>query len=82
MPCFLEADWPLIGGSFSVDGVHVLWPRLPIQRVTDAPAQSIDVDLIHTRLAQTFPAHNAPLERESTVETRERYPPSSRHSPA
>lgn len=21
---FLEADWPLIGGRFSVDGVHVL----------------------------------------------------------
>lgn len=46
--CFLEADWPLIGGSFSVDGVHVLWPRLLIQRMTDAPPQPIDVDFIHT----------------------------------
>ncbi|GAA2007665.1 hypothetical protein GCM10009739_18810 [Microbacterium ulmi] len=24
--CLLEADWPLIGGSFCLDGVHVLWP--------------------------------------------------------
>ncbi len=25
--CFLEADWPLIGGSFIVDQVDVVWPR-------------------------------------------------------
>lgn len=54
--CFLEADWPLIGGSFSVDGVHVLWPRLLVQRVTDAPPQLVDVDLIHTQLARAFPS--------------------------
>jgi hypothetical protein len=24
--CFVEADWPLIGGSFTVRGVHVTWP--------------------------------------------------------
>ncbi len=54
--CFLEADWPLIGGSFSVDGVHVLWPSLLVQRMTDAPAQPIDIDLIHTRLARAFPS--------------------------
>jgi hypothetical protein len=53
--CFLEADWPLIGGSFIVDGVHVLWPRLLMQRMTEAPAQQIDVDGIHTRLANAFP---------------------------
>lgn len=54
--CFLEADWPLIGGSFSVDGVHVLWPRLLVQRMTDAPPQPIDVDLIHSQLARAFPS--------------------------
>lgn len=54
--CFLEADWPLIGGSFSVDGIHVLWPRLLVQRVMDAPPQLIDVDLIHTQLARAFPS--------------------------
>jgi hypothetical protein len=53
--CFLEADWPLIGGSFSVDGVHVLWPGLLVQRVMNAPPQLIDVDLIHSRLARAFP---------------------------
>lgn len=26
--CFVDADWPLIGGSFTTRGVHVLWPKL------------------------------------------------------
>ena len=25
--CFVEADWPLVGGSFVIDGVRVLWPK-------------------------------------------------------
>lgn len=25
--CFVEADWPLTGGSFTVDGVSVFWPK-------------------------------------------------------
>jgi hypothetical protein len=53
--CFLDADWPLIGGSFTVDGVHVYWPRLLIQRLTEAASISIDIDSIHSRLAAAFP---------------------------
>ena len=25
--CFIEADWPLIGGAFTTRGVEVLWPK-------------------------------------------------------
>lgn len=25
--CFVDADWPLVGGSFTTRAVHVLWPR-------------------------------------------------------
>jgi hypothetical protein len=25
--CFVTADWPLIGGTFTTRGVHVLWPK-------------------------------------------------------
>ena len=25
--CFVEADWPLIGGSFTTRGVEALWPK-------------------------------------------------------
>lgn len=54
--CFLEADWPLIGGSFSVDDVHVLWPRLLVQRIMDAAPQPIDVDRIYAKVAHAFPS--------------------------
>ncbi len=53
--CFLEADWPLLGGSFTVDDVHVAWPRLLIKRMTEAPVVAFDVDATHARLAQAFP---------------------------
>jgi hypothetical protein len=53
--CFVEADWPLIGGSFTVDGIHVVWPRLLITRMSQAPAVSIDVVETHSRLASHFP---------------------------
>lgn len=53
--CFLEADWPLLGGSFIVDDVHVVWPRLLIKRMMEAPIVAFDVDAIDARLAQAFP---------------------------
>ena len=31
--CFVEADWPLIGGSFVIDGVDVLWPKKLVDRL-------------------------------------------------
>jgi hypothetical protein len=34
MMCFVEADWPLIGGDFAIDGVSVLWPRKAASVVT------------------------------------------------
>jgi len=43
--CFVDADWPLIGGSFSVRGVEVLWPKklvglleADVERVHDVAA--------------------------------------------
>lgn len=36
--CFVEADWPLLGGAFATSGIHVLWPKrlakLPRRRQT------------------------------------------------
>ncbi len=25
--CFIDADWPLVGGAFTTRGVQVLWPK-------------------------------------------------------
>ncbi len=53
--CFLEADWPLLGGPFTVDDVHVLWPRLLVKRMTEAPGAAFDVSEVHARLTKAFP---------------------------
>lgn len=53
--CFIEADWPLIGGSFTVNGIHVLWPSLLIERMTEDGSAPVDANSIHTQLATAFP---------------------------
>lgn len=34
--CFVDADWPLIGGSFTVQGVGVLWMKKLKKTLTEA----------------------------------------------
>lgn len=53
--CFLEADWPLIGGSFAVSRIRVVWPRLLIKQMAVETAETRDIDAIHARLAAAFP---------------------------
>lgn len=36
MLCFIDADWPLIGGDFMVRDVGVLWPK-KLSRLLTAP---------------------------------------------
>ena len=54
--CFVEADWPLIGGSFTTRGVEALWPkRLYPKPKADGPLLSRTVAEIHQRLAKSLP---------------------------
>lgn len=53
--CFLEADWPMIGGSFVVDGVHVVWPRLLVKRINEAAPTGLDIEAVSARIARAFP---------------------------
>lgn len=54
--CFVEADWPLIGGSFVIDGVAVLWPKkLAEQLATAGPLDDARVDEAYRALATAFP---------------------------
>lgn len=53
--CFLQADWPLIGGDFTVRDIEVLWPGLLVRRIRAAPAIPIDVNAVRDRLAAAFP---------------------------
>jgi len=53
--CFVEADWPLVGGSFTTRGVDVLWPGklYPILQ-KDGPGSVEVVDQLHRALAETL----------------------------
>jgi len=55
--CFVEADWPLIGGSFVIDGVHVLWPKkLAEHLVRPGGLDDAVTERVHRALAAAFPA--------------------------
>jgi hypothetical protein len=52
---FVHADWPLIGGSFTTRGAHVLWPKR-LQKLLLAPGHLEDVHGVRQALAEHFPA--------------------------
>jgi hypothetical protein len=54
--CFVDAEWPLIGGAFTVDGVHVEWPKKTYGRLTQVGSSGPgEVDVWHRDLADAFP---------------------------
>jgi len=54
--CFVDADWPLIGGSFSTRGVGVLWPKKLASLIAQPGGFGVEqIDAIHRRLAGAFP---------------------------
>lgn len=52
--CFVEADWPLVGGAFTTRGVHVLWPKRLAKILTDALPAGVNVVAVRERLAAHF----------------------------
>lgn len=48
--CFVEADWPLIGGAFATREVQVLWPRRLAKILTDGGGP-VDVTAVRATLA-------------------------------
>jgi hypothetical protein len=40
----------------SVDGIQVVWPRMLVKRMAEAPPQELDVVSVHERLASAFPS--------------------------
>ncbi len=54
--CFVESDWPLIGGSFTTRGIDVLWPRKLYPRLQAAgPLEVETIAGLHTMLARALP---------------------------
>lgn len=55
--CFVDADWPLIGGSFTTRDVDVLWPKKLYPKLQAEGSLSIDaVAELHRELATGLPA--------------------------
>jgi len=52
--CFLEADWPLIGGSFVIADVAVTWPKKLAERLV-APGPVEDTQPVYRALSRAFP---------------------------
>ncbi len=54
--CFLDAEWPLIGGAFSIREVDVLWPKKLVERIsTGTELAEARIDPLHRLLATAFP---------------------------
>jgi len=56
MLCFIDADWPLIGGDFSVRGIRVCWPKRLPKELLKAEPPCLDVAALERQLASRFPA--------------------------
>jgi hypothetical protein len=52
--CFVEADWPLIGGAFTTRGVHVLWPKRIVSLLTAAQLGAVDVAAVRESVVTRF----------------------------
>jgi hypothetical protein len=56
MLCFVDADWPLVGGAFSTHGVDIVWPRRAERLLMRSGAHDqATVELTHRRLLDAFP---------------------------
>ena len=57
MLCFVEADWPLIGGSFTTRGVEALWQKRAIAQIEKpGPLEPDLIAAVHRHLATSFPS--------------------------
>lgn len=77
--CFVEADWPLIGGNFTTREVQVLWPRkLYPQLQADGPLTNeviADVHQFwHTTCRHPDPRSSARRRRDALVSARNSTP--------
>ncbi|WP_246000305.1 nuclease-related domain-containing protein [Nocardioides pocheonensis] len=51
--CFVEADWPLIGGAFTTRAVQVLWPKRLAKLLVEDEG-SVDVAVVRATVASHF----------------------------
>jgi hypothetical protein len=56
MLCFVEADWPLMGGDFTIAGLNVLWPKKTASHILKPGAvDAATAERVYHALASSFP---------------------------
>lgn len=53
--CFIEADWPLIGGAFTIRNIDVLWPKKLYPRLASPGPYGPHIADLHQKLATALP---------------------------
>lgn len=54
--CFVEADWPLLGGAFTTRGIDVVWPKKLYSKLQAiGPVVPEGISELHRLLAQALP---------------------------
>lgn len=52
--CFIDADWPLVGGAFTTRGVRVVWPKR-LSKILDEATGEVDVAAVRDWIVAAFP---------------------------
>jgi hypothetical protein len=50
--CFVESDWPLIGGAFTTRGIHVVWPKRIEKLIVAGGPVRVDVARVRDELTR------------------------------
>lgn len=53
--CFVDADWGFFPDAFTVNGVHVVWPKKLAGMIVKSGEPSIDVASVAEQIAQRLP---------------------------
>ncbi|MEQ6901768.1 nuclease-related domain-containing protein [Nocardioides sp. YIM 152588] len=53
--CFIEADWPLIGGAFTTRGVEVIWPKKLYPRLMGPGPLESEIADLYAAIAAALP---------------------------
>lgn len=52
--CFVDADWPLVGGDFTIGDVYVVWPKLLRRAIDKSRGGDLDVLQVSKTLESKF----------------------------
>lgn len=58
--CFVDADWQLFGGDFTVNGVRVCWPPRLVELISASAGGSIDIATVAVEIAARFRPADGP----------------------